>query len=84
MVITEIPLVVSDPDTLNSEEKVRIVRNTETNLGDLCADAYRAVTGADIAFVNAGGIRDDIFKGDISYGDIIDVHPFGNGICMRR
>lgn len=81
---TEIPLVVSDPDTLNSEEKVRIVRNTETNLGDLCADAYRAVTGADIAFVNAGGIRDDIFKGDISYGDIIDVHPFGNGICMVK
>lgn len=81
---TEIPLVVSDPDTLNAEEKVRIVRNTETNLGDLCADAYRSVTGADIAFVNAGGIRDDIFKGDISYGDIIDVHPFGNGICMVK
>ena len=59
-----------------------MVRNQETNLGDLCADAYRTLLGADIAFVNGGGIRVDMPKGDISYGDIISVHPFGNMACL--
>lgn len=42
-----------------------------------CADAYRILLGADIAFVNGGGVRDNIKVGDITYGDIIKVHPFG-------
>ena len=60
----------------------RIIRNSETNLGDLCADAYRTLLGADIAFVNGGGIRTNIEKGDITYREIIAVHPFGNSICL--
>lgn len=60
----------------------RQVRSQETNLGDLCADAYRIVLGADIAFVNGGGIRVAIEKGDITYGEIIKVHPFGNMACV--
>lgn len=79
---TEVALVINDPSTLDQEEKVRIVRNAETNLGDLCADAYRYVSGADVAIVNAGGIRSDILAGDITYDDIISVHPFGNELCM--
>ena len=58
------------------------MRNAETNLGDLCADAYRILLGADIAFVNGGGVRDNIKVGDITYGDIIKVHPFGNEACL--
>lgn len=72
-----VALTVNDPATGN-----RIVRGQETNLGDLCADAYRAVSGADIAFVNGGGVRDNIRIGAVTYGDIIAVHPFGNSICM--
>jgi len=60
----------------------RLIRNRETNLGDFCADAYRAVSGADIAFVNGGGIRADLSAGDITYGDIISVHPYGNTLCV--
>jgi len=60
----------------------RQVRSQETNLGDLCADAYRIVLDADIAFVNGGGIRTNIEKGDITYGEIIQVHPFGNMACV--
>jgi len=74
---TDIDLVVNDPDDGN-----RLVRSQETNLGDLCADAYRELLGADIAFVNGGGVRATIKKGDITYGDIIAVHPFGNAACM--
>ena len=68
--------------TLNPETGKRAVRNAETNLGDLCADAYRDLLKCDVAFVNGGGVRADIKKGDITYGDIINVHPFGNTACM--
>lgn len=75
--LSDVKLTTTDPKTGE-----RIIRNRETNLGDLCADAYRAITGADIAFVNGGGIRADIDMGEITYGDIIAVHPFGNEACM--
>ncbi len=68
--------------TILKADGSRAVRSEETNLGDLCADAYKAVSGADIAFVNGGGIRTSIAKGDITYEDIIKVHPFGNELCV--
>ncbi len=84
---TEVALTVLDPQTGN-----RMVRTRETNLGDLCADAYRYVLGngkpgeaygpADIAFVNGGGVRADIDAGDITFGEVISVHPFNNVGCV--
>ena len=73
---TDVDLVINDPVSGQ-----RIIRSQETNLGDLCADAYRAMGQADIAFVNGGGIRANINEGDITYGQIIKVHPFGNALC---
>ncbi len=63
-------------------EGYRLVRCRETGIGNLCADAYRDATGADIAAVNGGGIRADIPAGDITYGDLIAVHPYGNSLCL--
>ena len=74
---TDVDLTVNNPETGN-----RAVRNAETNLGDLCADAYRTVLGADIAFVNGGGVRASIAAGDITYDQVIKVHPFGNTACV--
>ena len=74
---TDVDLTINEPGT-----DVRIVRNAETNLGDLCADAYRAIGGADIAIVNGGGVRASIPAGDITLGQIISVHPFGNSLCV--
>ncbi len=67
---------------IKDETGARTVRNQETAIGDLCADAYRYVSGADIAFVNGGGIRAAIHKGDITTANIISVHPYGNMLCM--
>lgn len=52
------------------------------HMGDLCADAYRIMAGADIGLINGGGVRSDIAAGDITYGDIINVQPFGNSLCI--
>ncbi len=70
--------------TTVSDSGMRLIRNRETNLGDFCADAYRAVSGADIALVNGGGIRADISAGEITYEDILGVHPYGNSLCMAK
>lgn len=70
--------------TTVSDSGMRLIRNRETNLGDFCADAYRAVSGADIALVNGGGIRADISAGEITYGDILSVHPYGNSLCVAK
>ena len=77
-------LVINDPEAVTDDGKpVRIVRRAETNLGDLCADAYLDQAGeADIAFVNGGGIRVAINKGDITLNDIFKVHPFGNNLTV--
>ena len=74
---TKVELTIKDPATGE-----RAVRSAETNLGDLCADAYRATMGADIAFVNGGGVRANIEAGEITYGEILNVHPFGNSACL--
>ncbi len=60
----------------------------ESALGDLVADAHLAATqapadgGAQIALMNSSGIRVDLraSRGAVTYGDIRDVHPFGNSL----
>ncbi len=82
--ITKQKVATSEVDlrTHSEDGSTRLVRSQETNLGDLCADAYRVTMGADIAFVNGGGIRAAIEKGDVTYEDVISVHPFGNMACL--
>ena len=75
---SQVDLTIYDP----VETDVRIVRCMETNLGDLCADAYRSITAADVALVNGGSIRISIPAGDITMNDVLKVHPFGNKLCM--
>lgn len=61
---------------------VRMTRNRETTIGNLCADSYREVMGADIGLCNGGGVRASIEAGDITKGDILNVHPFNNTMCV--
>ena len=80
---SQVDLTINDPEELDSNGRpIRMVRRAETNLGDVCADAYLANSGADIAFVNGGGIRTNISAGDITLNDILKVHPFGNEMCV--
>jgi 5'-nucleotidase len=56
----------------------------ESPLGDLIADAQRVATGADMAFMNAGGIRTSLEAGDVTWGDLFAVQPFGNSIVRME
>lgn len=63
---------------LNGERET--VRAAESNLGNLAADALRYVADADVALTNGGGIRVSLEPGDITYGDMNAVFPFGNTV----
>ena len=76
---TDVDLVVNDPVTGE-----RIVRSQETNLGDLVADAYRVIGNADIGVINGGGIRAIIKAGDITFANMMEVHPFNNQFCVIK
>lgn len=52
----------------------------ESNLGQFEADAFKTKTSADIGFVNGGGLRKSLLKGDILVGDIWEINPFGNEV----
>jgi 5'-nucleotidase len=67
----------------------------ESQLGDVIADAQLAATAsagfgdAEIAFMNPGGIRDDLIAaetpgneeiGEVTYGEAFSVQPFGNSL----
>ena len=61
-----------------------MVRNSETNLGDLCADAIRSSMDADIGYVNGGGIRSNIPSGDVTFNNLLSVFPFNNTVVLAN
>ncbi|EEL49435.1 MULTISPECIES: bifunctional metallophosphatase/5'-nucleotidase [Bacillus cereus group] len=50
----------------------------ESTLGNLIADAQRATMQSQIALMNPGGIRNDLDAGDITWGELYGIQPFGN------
>ena len=60
------------------------LRSTETNLGNLVADAIRADAKADISIANGGSIRGNrVFPaGPLTRRTLIEIQPFDNVICV--
>ena len=50
----------------------------ESALGNLIADAQRWGMGTQIAFMNPGGIRDNVAAGPVTWGQLFNVQPFQN------
>jgi 5'-nucleotidase len=64
--------------------------NREQPLGELIADAQlawaKAHGGAQIAFMNGGGVRTDLVpgpQGAITYAQLFALQPFGNGLVLQ-
>src|SRR5207237_5164554 len=62
------------------------LRASETNLGDMIADAVRENARADVAILNAGSIRGDRVypAGPITRRTLLSLHPLGNVLCTVR
>jgi 5'-nucleotidase len=58
---------------------VDLVRGTATDPGPIVADAYLAkAPGAQLALLMPGGLRQDLFQGELTQGMVMSVLPFGN------
>ncbi|MBV7597409.1 bifunctional UDP-sugar hydrolase/5'-nucleotidase UshA [Aeromonas sp. sia0103] len=75
----ELGVVIGSTDGLLDGERAN-VRNKQTNLGRLITTATAQKLSTDFAIVNSGGVRASIAAGDISYRDVLTVHPFGNTV----
>lgn len=72
---------------LNGLRDLGGVRAGETNLGNLITDgmlqkAKEIDSNVSIAFQNGGGIRASIDKGEVTYGEVLTVLPFGNPLAI--
>ena len=76
--ITELRNRVVGESAVVLEGNRSVCRIQECNLGNFIADAVREETGAQIAYMNGGGIRSGIDAGEITMGEILTVQPFGN------
>ncbi|MBM6616303.1 bifunctional 2',3'-cyclic-nucleotide 2'-phosphodiesterase/3'-nucleotidase [Bacillus suaedaesalsae] len=50
----------------------------DLNLGNLLADGMKYVMNADMALMNGGGVRSAVDVGDVTFGELFAVQPFGN------
>ena len=76
---------IYDPTAMDEYGRpLLIVRVSETNLGDLVTDAFRAQSGTDVAIDCAGSIRTNLPKGDITLSNLLSIYPFGNHVSMRQ
>ncbi len=82
---TDFDLVIYEPGVTDENgNPIRIVHRAECNMGDLCADAFRSVSGAEIGWVNSGSIRTGLKAGPITMDDLLSVQPFGNVMCVEK
>ena len=70
--------------SITDENGKRMIRNREMPIGNLVSDAYRNIASSDIGIVNGGGIRANLSKGDVTYMNIMNVHPYGNELVKKK
>jgi 5'-nucleotidase len=86
------PLVQRPVGTLTAPLTRTSGPTRENAMGNLIADAQLAATapgakgGAQIAFMNPGGVRADLAPaadGSVTYGQLFSVQPFGNSLVVK-
>lgn len=68
--------------TLDASREV--LRRGEGAFGNLVADLARELTGAQVALINAGGIRATIPAGPVRIKEIVQAFPFRNELVVGR
>lgn len=78
--VANLPVALAAKD----EDGSWLVRNAETNLGDLVADAWCAAFDADLAFVPCWVLRNNIPAGKLTMRHLYDALPMGHQLaCVR-
>ncbi len=70
-------VIVGESDGVLDGDRAR-VRAQPTNMGVFIASVMMQKAQADLAIMNAGGVRDSMPAGKLTYKDVLKVQPFGN------
>ncbi len=76
--VSEAALYAYDP----KDSTVHLSLRQQTNLGELCADAYRVVLDADVGLVLGSSLMADLPEGTLTWRDILNVYPFSQQVCV--
>ncbi|MBK8011613.1 MAG: bifunctional metallophosphatase/5'-nucleotidase [Deltaproteobacteria bacterium] len=80
--------VVGHADQTMTGPRSEVTTAGESVLGNLIADAQLEATRseatgrAQIAFMNPGGVRANLMAGEVTYGDLFSIQPFGNTLTV--
>lgn len=76
----------SETDLIGASEDSdgSLLYTQETNMGDFAADAYKTVSGAEIAFASADKICASLEKGTITREALMEINPNDNDICVIK
>ena len=78
----------SDYELINqegsAEAPIIYSRTRECGLGDLISDAIESAGEGDFAIINGGSVRNNLKKGNITKGGIIEALPWFNNIVIKE
>jgi 2',3'-cyclic-nucleotide 2'-phosphodiesterase (5'-nucleotidase family) len=77
-------LVAPEIGEIVGRASVRLTRDyrAESLLGSYVADVMRELTNTEMAITNAGGLRADLPRGEVSKGHVLDALPFVNTVVI--
>ena len=75
-------LLVSLDDSGDPLKQISLTQ--ESNLCNLVTDAIRAYGKTDISIINAGNMRSNLMKGNITYQNILEILPFLSKIIIKE
>ena len=79
---SEFDLIIKPEDSTDSHSIY--CRVQECTVGDLVADAINKLANGAFAFVNGGGIRNNMKKGNITRADVIEALPWFNNVVVKK
>ena len=79
---TDFDLKINIDDSGDSSKQTS--RSEENILCDLVADAIRNVGEGDISMINAGSVRTDLMRGNITFQNVLDILPFSADIIIKE
>jgi 2',3'-cyclic-nucleotide 2'-phosphodiesterase/3'-nucleotidase/5'-nucleotidase len=71
-------VVGNSATTLSKDYPSTTVEFGDFALGNLLADGMKAAMNTDFALMNGGGVRAQLDAGEVTFGDLFSIQPFGN------
>ena len=66
------------------EDSIPFCRYQECTLGNLITDAVKTLGNGELTIINGGSIRNNMYKGNLTRGGIINALPWFNNIVLKR